>query len=97
DDARADSTLLRLLGDPDADIVQQAASCLGDREQTGAVSALGALLARDEQGVRYSAVRALARIGGPDAQAILRTHLPREHDAEIRAVIEQTLTGEGAP
>ncbi len=89
DDPRASAVLVRLLGDADTDVVKQAASRLGERRDAGAVEALGKLLERNEQGVRYSAARALANIAEPQAHQVLVAHLPQEADEEVRAVIEQ--------
>jgi HEAT repeat protein len=84
-------TLLRLLGDPDADVVKQAAARLGDRRAAGAVQRLGDLLFNPEQGVRYAAARALGRVGTPEAREWLRAALARETDDEVRAVSEEAL------
>jgi HEAT repeat protein len=91
DDPRVEPTLLRLLGNPDADVVGQAAARLGDRRATGAVQRLGDLLFNPDQGVRYAAARALARVGTPEARDWLRAALARETDPEVRAIIEEAL------
>jgi HEAT repeat protein len=83
----ATAALVALLSDPDPDTVTQAALRLADRHQPETTQPLGKLLLREEQGIRFAAVRALSRIGTPEAQQLLRAHLPREGDAEVRSVI----------
>jgi HEAT repeat protein len=91
-DPRARTALVNLLLDRDPDIVVQAALRLGDRREPESTGALGQLLLRSESGIRYSATRALARLGTPEARQILRAHLASESDDEVRSLIQVTLT-----
>ena len=87
-DPRARAALVNLLMDRDPDIVVQSALRLGDRREPEFASALGKLLLRNEQGIRYAATRSLARIGTPEARQILRAHLSSESDDEVRSLIQ---------
>ena len=87
-DPRARAALVNLLMDRDPDIVIQSALRLGDRREPEAAGALGKLLLRNEQGIRYAATRSLARIGTPEARQILRAHLSSESDDEVRSLIQ---------
>ena len=88
-DPRATAALVALLDDPDPNVVQQASIRLGERRDEGAVLPLTRLLARDDQGVRFGAAKALLAIDNPAARDAVRTNLATERDAEIRALIEQ--------
>jgi HEAT repeat protein len=96
DDPRATAALLAVLGNAHPDAVKQAAAWLGDRREPSAVGALGALLGRDDQGLRFVAARALAQIDSPAARALLAAHLVRETDAEVRAIIENARVNDSA-
>lgn len=87
-DPSALAALIKLLDDPDVDVVKHVAARLGDRRDAAAIEPLSQLLERMDQGTRYSAARALASIGGPRARELLAAHLPSETDDEVRAVIE---------
>jgi HEAT repeat protein len=86
-DPRATVTLIRLLDDPDRDVVVQAELRLGERRDQAAVPRLGALLDSPDQGIRYGAARALFRTATPEARSLLRRRLDHETDAEVRAAI----------
>ena len=68
------------------DIVKQAAALLG---QTGpiAIEPLARLLHSADPGLRFSAVRGLTQINDSRARAVLRQHLLRENNIEVRALI----------
>jgi HEAT repeat protein len=87
-DPRATAALVGLLDDADPDIVQHTASVLGERREQVAVRPLIRLLSRAEQGVRYSATKALRAVGNREATAALAELRARETDPEIRALIE---------
>ncbi len=90
-DPRARAALVNLLLDRDPDIIVQATLRLGDRREPETTNAISQLLLRKEQGIRYSATRALARIGTPETGQILRAHLVSESDEEVRSLIIRSL------
>jgi HEAT repeat protein len=79
--------LIALLGDPDADLVKHAAALLGLMGDPAAVGPLARLLEGENASIRFAAARALVQLNLPDARAALERHLPKEPDAEVRAVI----------
>lgn len=49
------------------------------------------LLLREDSDIRFNAVTALEQYHSQEAKAILREHLPREHEHEIRELIQTVL------
>lgn len=91
---QATDALIRLLSDPSADVVMHVAGILGLRRDKQAVGPLTDLLSSADAFVRYSAVRALAQIGGAEARRALTELGDREDDKETRELIAKTLSGQ---
>jgi HEAT repeat protein len=72
-------------------VVRTAADSLAVAFGRSAVAVIAPLLSNGDPAVREGVIRALGRVGGPEAGAALRSHLGAERDADLRALAERTL------
>ena len=87
--------LVALLGHTDADIVRRVAALVGQTRSPAALAPLVHLLEHADPSLRYAAVHGLTGLDSPAARAALSVHLPRETDAEVRALIRSAGVGPG--
>lgn len=87
--------LVGLLQENDLDVVKHAAVLLGQTDDTSAIEPLLHMMHHDNPSIRYSAASALIQLGGPSVHAVLRQHLQKEVDPEVRELI--TKAGMGSP
>jgi hypothetical protein len=87
--------LLRVLDGGDREVAAAAAVSLGVPGNAAAVAPLERLLARDDAGLRFAAIRGLGRIGGAEALAALQRAAAFHPDAATRrrAGAEATVVG----
>jgi HEAT repeat protein len=93
-----DAALVGMLAGGDDQVAEAAALALGDPAHADAAEALAIALDRPEPRVRMAAIRALGRIGTPEAREALETVAETHKDpatrhratAEIRTLARQT-------
>ncbi|MFL5589415.1 MAG: HEAT repeat domain-containing protein [Ktedonobacteraceae bacterium] len=88
-DAEAVNALIALLQESDSDIVKHAAILLGQNGDMNASKPLIDLLSSTDPFVRYSAAKALIKLGGSSNLAILKQHLDHEKNNEVRSLISE--------
>ena len=86
--AGVNAHLIPLLGDRDFAIATTAASSLGVPGNVQAVRPLTASLSRDDDALRYAALRSLARIGTQSARQALELVAARHPDRALRTRAE---------
>ena len=85
--------LLAGLGDSDPVVRQQCCRALGTRQQTDSITALRGVISDDEdRDVRHEAIRALGKIGSPEALQALSIPL-QDHDPAMQLVAIEAARG----
>lgn len=85
------NALVDLLGHANTDVVKYASVLLGQTGDKRAVTLLLSLLNSPDPSIRYSAIRGLLGLNGPEIRSILIEHLEKETEPENQGLIRSAL------